>query len=315
MLQLLTALVLIAAVFMGISIGSSAVPPAFGPVTSSGKTGVLKAALIAGLAALSGALLQGGRVTSTVGGDMISGEIVTVQALAILTIASILVIISVLTKYPMPTAFTIVGAVIGSALSFDNMIQWNTIHRIIGYWLLVPILALVSGYVISYILEKYVPEQGAENLIRNLTLIMGTFVAFTAGANSVGKAVGPLLSLNFSINFLLLLGGLSILVGSWVLSPKIIDAVSFEYSNIGPRKSVSALGTAALLAQIGVIIGVPISFNQAIIASIIGSGLISGKSNTGKEKITTTVVAWISAFFLAIVLTYLLSHVLKYFLI
>ncbi|MGM0510395.1 MAG: inorganic phosphate transporter, partial [Thermoplasmatota archaeon] len=76
----------------------------------------------------------------------------------------------------------------------------------------------------------------------------------------------------------------------------------------------AALGTAAILAQIGIFFGIPISFNEAIIAAIIGSGLVVGKSNIGKKKIGFTTVAWIGAFFLAIGVTYLLGNVLQYFL-
>ncbi|MFW6064698.1 MAG: inorganic phosphate transporter [Candidatus Natronoplasma sp.] len=111
---------------------------------------------------------------------------------------------------------------------------------------------------------------------------------------------------------LLVLGGASILVGAWVLSPKIIEAVTFEYSNLGPRRSVSALATAAILAQIGVFIGVPISFGQAIIASIIGSGMVISGWSVGKRKIVLTSGAWILAIFVAIGLTYTLGNIFQY---
>jgi len=312
MIDFITVFVLIASIFMGISIGASAVPPAFGPVTSSGSVGILKSALLAGIAACLGAIIQGGRVTATVGSGMIFGEIQTLQALTILSVASLLVIISVLTKYPMPTAFTIVGSVIGSAYSFGDGVRWYTIQRIVGYWAVVPILAVISAYGISWLLQKHLSKEESKKPVQYLTLLMGIFVAFTAGANSVGKAVGPLMGMNFQLRLLLVLGGISILVGAWILSPKIIDAVSFEYSNIGPRRSVSALGTAAILAQIGVFLGVPISFSQAIIASTIGSGLVVGGSGVGKKKIGMTSAAWISAIFIAIGLTYLLGNFLQY---
>ncbi len=312
MIQILIFFVLCASIFTGISIGASSVPPAFGPVTSSGSSGVLKSALLAGIAAAVGAILQGGGVTNTIGSGIITGNIETLQAFTILLIASILVIASVITKYPMPTAFTVVGAVIGSALSFGNGLRLSSIQKVVGYWILIPFLAIAIGYIISKTLRYFLPKESSKKPIRHLTLIMGLFVAYNAGANSVGLAVGPLKSLNYSMLFLLLLGGFSILIGAWVFSPKIIDAVSFEYSNIGPRRSVAALSTAAILAQIGVILGIPISFNEAIIASIIGSGLVVGKSNIGKKKIAFTTAAWIGAFFLAVGLTYLLGNALQY---
>lgn len=312
MIDIILVLAFVAAIFMGIAIGATPVPSAFGPVTSSGSAGILKSALLGGLAAALGAVLQGGRVSSTIGENMIFGGITTLQALVILVVASSLVIISVLTKYPMPTAFTIVGAVIGSAFSFGGEIRWNTIRLIVSYWALIPIAAVALGFGISWTLQKYLPKEESKKPVRYLTIFMGLFVAYTAGANSVGKAVGALVPLGYSMILLLTIGGLSILAGAWILSPKIIDAVSFEYSSMGPRRSVSALGSAAILAQIGVFLGVPISFAQAIIASTIGSGLVVGSSGIGKKKIGVTSLAWVSAIFIAIGFAFILGNLLQY---
>lgn len=312
MIDIILVFAFIASIFMSVAIGASAVPPAFGPVTSSGSIGILKSALLAGVAACVGALIQGGSVTNTVGSGMIFGEITTLQALTILIVAALLVIISVLTKYPMPTAFTVVGAVIGSALSFGNGLKWPAIQRVVGYWVLIPFLAIGIGYTISKTLRHFLPKESTKKEVRYLTLSMGLFVAYNAGANSVGLAVGPLQGLDYSMIFLLALGGLFILLGAWLFSPMIIDAVSFEYSNIGPRRSAAALGTAAILAQIGILFGIPISFNEAIIASIIGSGLVVGKSNVGKRKMAFTSGAWVLATFIAVGGTYALGELLQY---
>lgn len=312
MVDIILVLAFIAAIFMGIAVGSTPVPSAFGPVTASGTTGILKSALLGGIVACIGAVVQGGRVSTTIGGNMILGETTTLQALVILIVASSLVIISVLTKYPMPTAFTVVGAVLGSALSFGNGIRWSTIKVIVGYWALVPIFAAGLGFGISWLMQKYVSKEKNKKHVRYLTIFMGLFVAYTAGANSVGKAVGPLVPFGYSMRLLLGIGGISILVGAWILAPKIIDAVSFEYSSMGPRRSVSALGSAAVLAQIGVFLGVPISFAQAIIASTIGSGLVVGSAGVGKKKIGFTSIAWVSAIFIAIGFAYLLGNLFQY---
>ncbi len=314
MINIIILLAVGASIFMGISIGASSVPPAFGPVRSSGASGILKSALIAGIAASLGAIIQGQSVTNTVGSGIVFGEIQELQAFSILLVASVLVIGSVVSKYPMPTAFTVVGAVVGSAFSFGNPIQWGSLHKIVLYWLAIPFLAVGIGYTLSRLLRRYISKKKSKKKIRYLTLTMGLLVAYTSGANSVGLAVGPLKSLDFSIIILLILGSVSILIGAWVFSPKIIDAVSFEYSNVGPRRSAAALGTAALLAQVGILLGIPISFSEAIIASVIGSGLVVGRSNIGKRKLAFTTGAWVGAFFLSAVLTYVLGIVLQYLL-
>ncbi|MFW6064697.1 MAG: hypothetical protein ACOC8Y_03875 [Candidatus Natronoplasma sp.] len=82
---------------------------------------------------------------------------------------------------------------ISSAYSFGDVIRWRTIQRIVGYWTIVPILAVISAYIISWLLQNYLSKEKSKRPVQYLTLLMEVFVAFTAGANSVGKAVGPLM--------------------------------------------------------------------------------------------------------------------------
>ena len=310
MVDVLTVLAVVSSFFMSVSIGASSVSPAFGPVNSSGYMNVLRSALLAGFFAFLGSVVQGGNVSKTVGSGFLTGEIVILQAAIILIVAAGLVIFSVLTDYPMPTAFTVVGAVLGSSFAFGNSIVMPVLNKVVLYWVLVPFAAAAMSYVVAKLLQMYISKENSKKEIKYLLIITGSYMAFTAGAGSVGLAIGPLMSiLDVSTLILLIFGGVSILIGSWIYSPRIIRAVSYDYSNIGPRRSIAALGTSAILAQIGIFYGVPISFNEAIIASIIGSGLVEGKSNTGSRKILRTVLAWIGAFFLAGGITYVIAEI------
>lgn len=302
-MELILIFALIAAFFMGLSIGASSVAPAFAPVNSSGSSSVLRLALLAGIFAFIGSVVQGANVTETVGTGILLGEIQIVQAASILFIGATLVIVSVLTDYPMPTAFTVVGAVIGSGIGFGNEIVYSEVLRIIIFWIVTPVVASVMGFIFAKLIRAYVPKEGSERIIKALLLISGSYVAYTAGAASVGLAVGPLGSLNLSTGVLLVFGGLAILLGSWLYSPRIIKAVSYDYSNVGPRRSIAALASSGLLAQIGIQLGIPVSFNLAIVAAVIGSGLVEGKGNREDSKIWFTLFAWISAFLVAIILT------------
>lgn len=300
---------LISAVFMGVSIGASSVASSFGPVNAAGSTNVFRSALIAGMFAALGAVLQGGNVTKTVGSGLLHGEMASIQVFIVLFVGASLVIASVLLDYPMPTAFTIVGAVVGSGLGFGTAVNWQGLGKVLGYWLLVPLFGLILGYVLARVLRRYVPKDD-EKMIRYLLLISGSYVAYTSGANSVGLAVGPLSSFSLPMNAMLVMGGLSILLGAWIYSPRIIRAVSFDYSSIGPRRSVAALFSAAFMAQIGIQLGIPISFNEAVIASIIGSGMVSEDGGMGKRKTIRTAAAWTGAFLLAGTITFLAGRLL-----
>lgn len=314
-MDLLLLFALVSAIFMGISIGASSVAPSFAPVNSSGSSNVMRLALIAGIFAFIGSVVQGQNVTETVGSGILFGEISVIQAATILIIGSLLVIISVITDYPMPTAFTIVGAVLGSGIGFGNAINWNEVGIVVGFWLLTPVFALIVAYIFARLVRSLIPKEGSEKIINYLLLISGSYVAYTAGAASVGLAVGPLQGSGISLMTLLIMGGLAILLGSWMISPRIIKAVAYDYSNVGPRRSIAALAASGLLAQIGIYIGAPVSFNLAIIPAVIGSGLVEGYGNREDSKIHWTIVNWVGAFFASIVITALIGFLLTSYLI
>lgn len=210
MQELLYVSALAASVFMGISIGASTVASAFGPVNSARSANILRSALLAGFFAFLGAITQGQNVTSTVGSGIIGGQIQTSQAALILFVAAGLVIMSVLADYPMPTAFTVIGAVIGSGIAFGNPILFSGVGKILAYWIAIPFLSVGLSYGIAKLLRKYISKEDSERELRILLLLTGSYVAYSAGASAVGLAVGPLTGLIPSTSALLLMGGLAL---------------------------------------------------------------------------------------------------------
>jgi len=135
--------------------------------------------------------------------------------------------------------------------------------------------------------------------IRNFLVGLGALVAFSSGGSQVGLATGPLetlfeTQLHLPSVALLLLGGTGILLGAWMGSPRLLQAVAREYSNLGVRRSIAALVPGFLIAQAAIVLGVPISFNNIIISSVIGSGLVEGTGGVSGRKIGVTLAVWVS---------------------
>jgi PiT family inorganic phosphate transporter len=143
---------------------------------------------------------------------------------------------------------------------------------------------------------------------RHFLLALGGLVAFSAGGSQVGLALGPLLPLLDSFELplvaLLLGGGLGLLVGSWTGAPRMIKALSQDYSALGPRRSIAALIPSFAIAQTAVFFGVPVSFNEIIVSAIIGSGYAAGGSDVSGEKMLYTVLAWIGSLAIAFGVSY-----------
>lgn len=298
------AVAVIGAILMAISIGASSVPPAFAPVNSISSAG-LRLSLVAGIFAMIGAIVQGGNVSDTISSGLLTGEIAIAQAASILVIGSLIVIISVVTNYPMPTAFTLVGAVLGSSFAFEGKIIWFSTGITVSFWILTPFVAIVLSYILARVLRRFISIENSVNKVNKILFLAGCYVAYTAGAASVGLAVGPLKSLELPLIYLLITGGVAIMLGTWLFSPRIINVISYDYSNVGPRRSAAALLASGLIAQVGIQLGVPVSFGLAIIPAVIGSGLVEGTENKDIRKIVFTVFRWVSAFFIAAFLSFL----------
>jgi len=311
-----------ASLFMAWTVGADSASPSFGPVVSSRALGVLRSGLIVGVSAFLGALIQGGNVTRALGGGLVHVQFELIDSILILSIAAGMVTIGVRYHYPVPTAFTLVGAVLGAGMGAGGEVNLSHTIRLFSYWLLIPFLAGGIGYGLSHVLRQFGEEEEGYNspqlsksgtkVIRVILILLGIYTAYTAGASQVGLAVGPLLgTVDLNLNWLLILGGLGMLLGAWTGSPKIIGAVARDYADIGPRRAVAVLAGTSLLAQIGVSMGTPISFNEAIIAALVGSGLSAEAGQIGVKKIRFTILGWLGTFVLAFGLSYLAEWLLS----
>ncbi|MFU8867104.1 inorganic phosphate transporter, partial [Natronococcus sp.] len=114
----------------------------------------------------------------------------------------------------------------------------------------------------------------------------------------VGLAIGPLIPLSGDVGLpliaLLVGGGFGLLLGSWTGAPRMIKAISQDYSSLGPRRSIAALIPSFAIAQVAVLFGIPVSFNEIIVSSIIGSGYAaSSGGGVSARKMGYTVLAWV----------------------
>lgn len=136
---------------------------------------------------------------------------------------------------------------------------------------------------------------------RKFLVGLGALVAFTAGAGKVGLAVGPLLPMAegslpiAAIWPVLIFGGVGILLGSWMAAPRMIKALSQDYSSLGPRRATAVLVPSFIIAQVGIFLGVPMSFNQIFISAMAGVGYATGGDTVSERKLLITALAWIGS--------------------
>ncbi|WP_114575999.1 inorganic phosphate transporter [Saliphagus sp. LR7] len=373
-----------ASLFMAwaIGAGSSGSTP-FAPAVGANAISVMRAGFIVGLLGFAGAVLQGANVSEAVGRDLIGGVVLSPEAATIgLTVAAALVATGVFAGYPIATAFTVTGAVVGVGLAMGGDPAWAKYREIGTLWVLTPFAGGGIAYSIARLLRDVeIPERytvvglaalvgaivaniefavlgsgdggasiavaaggglGGPSLLgpalvtvavmalwavvlaadlradvdrgqRHFLLALGALVAFSAGGSQVGLAIGPLIPLSGDLGLpllaLLVGGGVGLLVGSWTGAPRMIKAIAQDYSSLGPRRSIAALIPSFAIAQIAVLYGIPVSFNEIIVSSIIGSGYAASASGAGGgvsgRKMAYTVLAWVLSLAISLGLSYL----------
>ena len=374
----------LASLFMSWSIGagSSGSTP-FAPAVGANAISVMRAGFIVGVLGLSGAILQGANVTEAVGTELVVGSVLTATASTVaLLVAAALVAIGVFAGYPIATAFTVTGAVVGVGLANGGGPAIAKYQQIVSLWVLtpfvgggiaygtarllrnesipertaVPVLGGVVGLLIANIRFAALGGDGGRSLAevgaaatppivlpvldidlgvalvsglfvavaaalvrremnadqargqRRFLLVLGGLVAFSAGGSQVGLAIGPLVPLLDAVAVplpaLLVGGGLGLLVGSWTGAPRMIKALSQDYSSLGPRRSIAAMIPSFAIAQAAVALGIPVSFNEIIVSAIIGSGYAADGAGVSREKMLKTVLAWVGSLALAFGLAY-----------
>ena len=176
-----------------------------------------------------------------------------------------------------------------------------------GYDVTMLVTSLVTGVVVFLALRRTM-LRSVDAGVRRFLVGLGAIVAFSSGGSQVGLATGPLepLFADFGIPgvALLLLGGVGILLGAWMGSPRLLQAVSREYSQLGVRRSIAALVPGFLVAQAAIALGIPISFNNIVISSVIGSGLVVGSGGVSSRKVVFTLGAWVTSLVSAFVAGY-----------
>lgn len=317
-------LFLTSGLFLGWSLGANDASNVFGSAVGSRMVSFRKAAIIASVFVILGAVIQGAGASNTLGKlgavNAIGGSFTVALAAAIT--------VYLMTKFALPVSTTqaIVGAIIGWNLFTGNHTDSMTLTQIVSTWVSGPIIGAVFA-ILLYIILKAIKKNSSihlirfESYIRTGLIIVGAFGAYSLGANNIANVMGvfiPAFNLRdldlglFTLSSdrqLFLLGGLAIAAGILTYSKKVMETVG---NNIVELSSEAAL--VAVLAQSLVLfifssswlsssfvkIGlppipmVPVSSSQVIIGCVIGIGLYKGARNINFRILGEISAGWVA---------------------
>nr|WP_282594317.1 inorganic phosphate transporter [Halorientalis brevis] len=160
------------------------------------------------------------------------------------------------------------------------------------------VLVTVLAAVVSFAFIRKRTRDSVDRGVKTFLVILGSVVAFSSGGSQVGLATGPLenlytAELGLPGLVLLAVGAAGILGGAWMGAPRLLQATSREYAQLGIRRSIAALVPGFIIAQAAIALGIPISFNNIIISGVIGGGLAGGSAGVSRRKIGVTLAFWL----------------------
>ncbi len=310
--------------FLGWSLGANDASNIFGSAVGSKMITFRRAAIIASIAVILGAVLQGAGTSDTLGK---LGSINAIGGSFTLALAAAITVYS-MTKFSLPVSTTqaIVGAIIGWNLFTGNTTDSGTLSKIIVTWVSGPVLGALFSILLYMLIAKFKKSVRIhlitfESYLKSGLIIVGAFGAYSLGANNIANVMGvfiPAFNLQeldlglFSLSSnqqLFLLGGIAISVGIITYSRRVMDTIGGNIVELTSEAALvvvlaqslvlfifSSTALANLLVRIGLppIPLVPVSSSQVIVGCVIGIGLYRGARNINFRMLGEIGIGWIA---------------------
>lgn len=326
--------------FLGWSLGANDAANVFGTAVGTKMVKFRTAALICGLFVILGAVISGAGASETL------GKLGAVNALGgAFTVAfSAAFTVFWMTKFKLPvsTSQAIVGAIIGWNLFAGSATNLKTLSRIVGTWVVCPILAGLFAAMFYYIFKFVIGHSKIHILKLDMytrwgLILVGAFGSYSLGANNIANVMGvftkvsPFSDISIlgivdisSVQQLFLVGGLAIAAGVFTYSHKVMRTVGNEIFDLSPVAAFIVVLSSAIVLflfasqdlklwlesmNLPTIPLVPVSSSQAVIGAILGIGIAKSARSINFSILGKISLGWL----ITPVMAGLLSYILLFF--
>ncbi|MFC4989226.1 inorganic phosphate transporter [Saliphagus infecundisoli] len=301
MVETLLLVGIVASIFVGFNIGGSSTGITWGPAVGAEiVTKTTAAAVMTGFVFLGG-MTVGRNVMDTLSGEIITTELTLSAGVAVLFFIGLGILVANVFGVPVPTSMTTVGAIAGLGLATDSL-NYETIAWIVSWWVVTPIIGFWIGGVIGRYLYPEInrrvrieksegpllaldrrgavprPELGpnttrAELATTAVVLVIGCYMAFSAGASNVPNAAAPLVGeAGLEVTTAVVIATLAIGLGGFTIARRTMESVGGELSDIPLLAALFVMVTASTITTALSAIGIPISLVMATVMTIVGIG-------------------------------------------
>ena len=301
-MEVLLALGIVVAVFVGFNIGGSSTGVAFGPAVGAGVLRKFGAAALMTTFAVLGGWTVGRNVVRTMGGEIVPSGMFTIEAsVAVLFFVGLSLLVSNTFGVPASTSMTAVGAIAGLGVA-SGTLNWAVMGRIVIWWLVAPVTAfwvsaVIGRYFYPYLESWFAIEESegpmfevgrlgplpfprrSEQTARRevvsavLVVVIACYMAFSAGASNTANAVAPLVgSGDIGMNAGILLAGGAIGLGAFTIARRTLDTVGNDLTQLPILAALIVEIVSASLITFLSAIGIPASLAVSATMSIVGLG-------------------------------------------
>jgi len=327
--------------FLGWSLGANDASHIFGSAVGSKMVTFRKAAIIASVFFILGAVIQGSGTSHTL--DKL-GSVNAIGGSFTLALAAAITIY-MMTKFALPISTTqaIVGAIIGWNFFTGNHTDSKTLEKIVLAWIAGPVIGAVFAVLLYIAVKKFKNSAKIhlirfESYIKTGLILVGAFGAYSLGANNIANVMGVfvptfhLADLDLGIftlssnQQLFLLGGLAVASGIITYSWKVMQTIGSNILELSSEAALvvvlaqslvlfifSSTGLSNLIVKTGLppIPMVPVSSSQVIVGCILGIGLYKGARNINFKVLGEIGLGWIISPVASGLLTFFLLFFMK----
>ena len=319
---------------LGWSLGSNDAANIFGTAVGSRMISFRRAAWIASIFVILGAVFQGRGASETLTSlgevDALGG------AFTVALCAGITVFLMTRSSLPVSTSQAVVGAILGWTFFSGRGTDFAVLSKIVGTWVSGPILGAIFAALLYLLIRQIIRKTKIhviklDSSIRIGLILAGGFGAYSLGANNIANVMGvfvpsaPEIMLNFGffvldgVQLLFLLGGIAIAVGIFTYSRKVMETVGRGVLNLTPEAALvvvlaqalvlflfSSVAFSNFLMSIGLppLPLVPVSSTQVVIGAVLGIGLIKGGREIKLKTLGGVAIGWVTTPVAGAVFTY-----------
>ncbi|MGD8565943.1 MAG: inorganic phosphate transporter [Candidatus Bathyarchaeota archaeon] len=290
-----------------------------------------QAIAISAIGSFIGMTVFGSAVAKTIGTGIIaegfaSGEVIIATLLGALIFD---VIFSWIYSLPISETHVLIGGLIGAGIAaagFDIINFNGVVRKILIPLLTSPFIAIILAFAITAIVIRAFSRYSAGKMnkyFKRLQIVSTFLFSVTDATNDAQKVMGVLTMLlfyygyisEFVVPFWVVLVSyitltLGVIFGGW----RIVKTMAKKITKLRPYQGFSGDLTSSIILGSAAVWGMPVSSTHVDNGTLIGSGLTRGVKAVNWVTIRNILWAWVLSAPLSAVFSFVLYHVLMFFL-